>query len=175
VSSPSRTFSGGRAQQTRFKQSANEVYNHISVEMPGLLNPHLVPTNKGRGGWVLLELTCSTSRRQIYEAMRMANDGMGLVVLLAHSNFSWPKLWRSTSPQFHLHMSPLAPGCFSLLQHASTIGDSRLCCLRCETFGSLTTGACCLGHSFITELVTHKGWSKTSELNTKWLCYQGDW
>ena len=22
---------------------------------------------------------------------------------------------------------------------------------------------------------THKDWSKTSKLNTKWLCYQGDW
>jgi hypothetical protein len=30
---------------------------------------------------------------------------------------------------------PLAPGCFVLLQHASTITDSRLCCLRCETWG----------------------------------------
>ncbi len=32
-----------------------------------------------------------------------------------------------------LHMSPKALGCVSLLQHASTITDSRLCCWRCDT------------------------------------------
>jgi hypothetical protein len=30
-------------------------------------------------------------------------------------------------------MSPMAPVCFSLVQHASTITDSRLCCVHCKT------------------------------------------